>query len=187
MRNPTPVRLVKRAGIWLMMWAVFAGMALGWVHDGLTAFFAPILAKLHLDKIAPWLKERSLWWLAPVGTILIVLSAGAKYIEIWLFVHHWPVGIVAFVLFKGAAVGIGNMFVIAYAERLLRVRWIAKLYRSYCGIRDELMLFVRQRAWYRYAVHLRDSYRAWRLRTITIMDFAKRAAGMHRCCLPIKA
>lgn len=182
MRNPTPNRLVRRGGIWFLMWAVFAGMGLEWLHHKITDLTLPVLRWLKLHRVVPWLEAHSIWWLVPIALFFVPIIAIAKIIEIWLLVNHFPLGVLAFLFFKVAAVGIGNIFVGAYAERLLQFAWIARLYGSYTRLRDELRHWMHRQEWYQRAVRLRDQYREWKRNTITMLDFGKRAAHMHRCC-----
>ena len=183
MRNPTPFRLLRRAGIWLLMWTVFVGMGLEWLHHALTELTLPVLRWLRLHRVVPWLQEHSIWWLVPIVFVLAIPAGEAKYIEVQLFLNgHWFAGLVFGLVLKGLGVGIGNVFVGAYAERLLQFAWIARLYGSYAHLRDELRSWMHGQEWYKRAVHLRDRYREWKHNTITMLDFGKRAATMHRCC-----
>ena len=185
MRNPTPHRLARRGGIWLLMWAVMTGMALEGVHRSLTALFRPLFAKLHIDALGLWLKGHSLWWLVPIAIVLTPVVAVAKVVEIWLLLHYVPVGIVAFILLKLIGVGMANIFINAYAERLLSIAWIAGRYASYVRIRDDLKMWIRGQSWYIRAAGLRARYVAWKTelkQRVTLIDFAARAAKMHRCC-----
>lgn len=186
MRNHSPDRLMRRGGVWMLMWAVLAGMGIEWLLHGINNGIKAVLYFFGLRRLDAWLRSLSFRGAMIVFVIVAIADIAINGYKLYLLTEEEYLLIGKITLYQHFTVGfVLNYLRGVFHDQLISVRWIASVHRWFTQLRAGALAWIRERPSYIRALELRGQFIAWKAQwreRVTVFHFARRAAEMHRCC-----
>lgn len=182
----TRARSTKRMLCIIEMFLILFLVAVTSLLESISQFanwlIGPVVRLLRIDRIEPWLKERSVWFALPITVLMFALFWGLEIGQYPLYKLGYRLfsnymllalgcillGVIMHIV-KYVPLFLVNYFLRLYARKFIEVRWMRFVYRHYRTGKERLFLWLSTKRSYRRFIHYKkvmaDKIHLWRARS----------------------